>query len=60
MRAVNFSDSTISTLITTPYSKLDGTSLDRNNNVYISTWGIQSVVKYDITSQRLLLGLRAD
>ena len=48
VRAVNFSDSTISTLITTPYSNCDGISLDRNNNVYISTWGIQSVVKYDI------------
>ncbi len=48
VRAVNFSDSTISTLITTPYSNCDGISLDRNNNVYVSTWGIQSVVKYDI------------
>ncbi|MEO8209639.1 MAG: T9SS type A sorting domain-containing protein [bacterium] len=48
VRAVNFSDSTITTLTTTPYSNCDGISLDRNDNVYISTWGIQSVVKYDI------------
>lgn len=38
----------VQTLITTPYSNCDGISLDRNNHVYISTWGIQSVVRYDI------------
>ncbi len=48
VRQVNFADSVITTLITTPYSNCDGISMDRNNNVYISTWGIQSVVKYDI------------
>lgn len=48
IRAVNFADSSVTTLITTPYSNLDGISLDRNSNVYVSTWGIQSVVKYDI------------
>ncbi|HMS63968.1 MAG TPA: T9SS type A sorting domain-containing protein [Ignavibacteria bacterium] len=35
-------------MITTPYSNCDGISLDRNDNVYISTWGIQSVARYDI------------
>ncbi|MDQ3019214.1 MAG: T9SS type A sorting domain-containing protein [Bacteroidota bacterium] len=48
VRSVNFSDSVITTLVTTPYSNCDGISLDRYDNVYISTWGIQSVVKYDI------------
>jgi hypothetical protein len=48
VRQVNFADSVITTLITTPYSNCDGISLDRLDNVYISTWGIQSVVKYDI------------
>jgi len=48
VRQVNFADSVISTIITTPYSNCDGISLDRFNNVYISTWGIQSVVRYDI------------
>jgi len=48
VKAVNLSDSTISNIITTPYSNCDGISLDRNDNVYISTWGIQSVVRYDI------------
>lgn len=48
IRSVNFADSSITTLVTTPYSNLDGISLDRNDNVYVSSWGIQSVVKYDI------------
>ena len=48
VKAVNLVDSVISNIITTPYSNCDGISLDRNNNVYISTWGIQSVVRYDI------------
>jgi sugar lactone lactonase YvrE len=48
IRAVSFADSSITTLITTPYSNLDGISLDRNDRVYVSSWGIQSVVRYDI------------
>ena len=48
VKAVNFADSSIANIITTPYSNCDGISLDRNDNVYISTWGIQSVVRYDI------------
>lgn len=48
IKAVNFSDSTIANIITTPYTNCDGISLDRNDNVYISTWGSQSVVRYDI------------
>ncbi|MBX7042680.1 MAG: T9SS type A sorting domain-containing protein [Ignavibacteria bacterium] len=48
IRSVSFADSSITTLVTTPYSNLDGISLDRNDNVYVSSWGIQSVVKYDI------------
>lgn len=48
IKAVNFSDSSIANVVTTSYSNMDGISLDRNDNVYVSTWGIQSVVKYDI------------
>ncbi len=48
IKSVNLSDSSISNIITTSYNNCDGISLDRNENVYISTWGIQSVVKYDI------------
>lgn len=48
IRAVSFADSSIATLVTTPYSNLDGITLDRHDNVYVSTWGIQSVIRYDI------------
>ncbi|HMS33381.1 MAG TPA: T9SS type A sorting domain-containing protein [Ignavibacteria bacterium] len=48
VKAVSFADSSIANLITTSYSNCDGISLDRNDNVYISTWGIQSVARYDI------------
>lgn len=48
IKSVNFADSSIANIITTPYTNCDGISLDRNENVYVSTWGIQSVVRYDI------------
>ncbi|MDQ3193767.1 MAG: T9SS type A sorting domain-containing protein [Bacteroidota bacterium] len=48
VKSVSFTDSSIVNLITTPYSNCDGISLDKFNNVYISTWGIQSVVRYNI------------
>jgi sugar lactone lactonase YvrE len=48
IKAVSLADSSIVNLITTPYTNCDGISLDRNENVYVSTWGIQSVARYDI------------
>ncbi|MEO8512489.1 MAG: T9SS type A sorting domain-containing protein [Ignavibacteria bacterium] len=48
VRSINLADSSMSVLITTPYSNCDGIKLDKYDNVYISTWGIQSVVRYDI------------
>ncbi|MEO8664071.1 MAG: T9SS type A sorting domain-containing protein [Ignavibacteria bacterium] len=48
VKGVNLSDSSITNLITTPYSNCDGISVDRFNYVYFSTWGIQSIVRYDI------------
>lgn len=48
IRKVDFADSSISTLVSTGYGNLDGISLDRNNNVYVSAWSAQSVIKYDI------------
>lgn len=48
IRSVNLADSSISTIVNTSYSNCDGISLDKLDNVYVSTWGIQSVVKFDI------------
>ncbi|HAY33266.1 MAG TPA: T9SS type A sorting domain-containing protein [Ignavibacteria bacterium] len=48
VKSVNLADSSVSNLITTPYGNCDGISLDKYDNVYISTWSAQSVVRYDI------------
>ncbi|HRE40322.1 MAG TPA: T9SS type A sorting domain-containing protein [Ignavibacteria bacterium] len=41
--------STVNTLITTPYTNLDGIKLDRNDHVYISVYSSTgSVARYDI------------
>jgi len=48
IRSVNLADSSITTVANTSYSNCDGISLDKFDNVYVSTWGIQSVVKFDI------------
>ena len=48
IRSVNLTDSSITTVMNTSYSNCDGISLDKFDNVYVSTWGIQSVVKFDI------------
>lgn len=48
VKSVNLADSSISNIITTPYGNCDGISLDKYDNVYISTWSAQSVVRYDI------------
>lgn len=48
VRSVNLADSVITTVVNTSYSNCDGISLDKFDNVYVSTWGIQSVVRFDI------------
>ena len=47
--SVNLTDSTdVTTLVTTPYSNLDGISLDRNDHVYCSSYSSNLVFRYDI------------
>ena len=47
--AVSLTDSTdVTTLITTPYSNIDGLSLDRNDHVYLSSYSAGIVFRYDI------------
>ncbi|MBS1494234.1 MAG: T9SS type A sorting domain-containing protein [Bacteroidetes bacterium] len=48
VKAINLADSSVSTLVTTTYSNCDGIKMDRNNNVYVSTWGSSGVFKYDV------------
>jgi hypothetical protein len=47
--AVSLTDSTnVTTLVTTPYSNLDGISLDRNDHVYCSAYSAGVIFRYDI------------
>ncbi len=48
VKAINLSDSSMSTLITTSYGNCDGIKLDKYNNVYISTWSPARIIRYDI------------
>ncbi|MBS1514945.1 MAG: T9SS type A sorting domain-containing protein [Bacteroidetes bacterium] len=48
VKAINLADSSVTTVATTSYSNCDGIKMDRNNNVYISTWGSSGVIKYDV------------
>lgn len=47
IKAVNLTDNTVSTLITTSYSNCDGIAVDGNGNYYVSVWGGQQCVKYN-------------
>lgn len=48
VKAVNLADSTVSTVATTTYGNCDGIKMDRNNNVYVSTWSAGGVIKFDV------------
>lgn len=48
VKAVNLSDSTVSTVASTTYGNCDGIKMDRNNNVYVSTWSAGGVIKFDV------------
>ena len=49
IKSVNLSDSSVSTAVNTTFSNCDGITMDKNNNVYVSSWGSQSVFKYNVT-----------
>lgn len=47
--AVSLTDSTnVTTLVTTPYSSLDGISLDKNDHIYCSSYAAGVIFRYDI------------
>lgn len=49
IHAVSMSDSTVSTLVNTPFQQLDGLSRDDNYNIFVSSWGTGAVYYYDFT-----------
>lgn len=47
IQAVNLSDSSVSTVVTTTFTNLDGLAEDSQGNVYVSSWGNGSIFRYD-------------
>jgi len=48
VKSINLTDSSVTTVASTSYSNCDGIKMDRNNNVYVSTWGGGGVIKFDV------------
>jgi hypothetical protein len=48
VKAINLADSTVSTVASTTYGNCDGIKMDKNNNVYVSTWSAGGVIKFDV------------
>jgi hypothetical protein len=50
IRAINLADSTMTTLVTTPFGNIDGIAKGKNGNFYISCWSPNSTIqRYDST-----------
>ncbi len=47
--AVSLNTGTVSTLLTTPYGRLDGITRDEDGNIYVSSWQAGAVIRYDST-----------
>ncbi len=48
VKSINLADSSVTTVATTSYSNCDGIKMDKNNNIYVSTWGSSGVIKFDV------------
>ena len=49
IKAVDLTDNSVSTIITTSFGNIDGIDEDNDGNYYISTWSPDQIVKYDNT-----------
>lgn len=47
IQSFNLTDSTLTTLVTTKHSDLDGLAKDNCGNIYVSSWGARSVYVFD-------------
>ena len=47
IKAINLTTNAVTTVLATSLSNIDGISRDASGNYYISTWGSQSVMRYD-------------
>ena len=49
IHAISMADSSVSTVVSTPFQQLDGLSRDDNYNFFVSSWGTGAVYYYDYT-----------
>ncbi|HRG57568.1 MAG TPA: T9SS type A sorting domain-containing protein [Bacteroidia bacterium] len=49
IKAISLSDSSLSTLVSTPFGSIDGIAKGKNGNFYISCWSNNSIQRYDST-----------
>lgn len=49
IKAINLADSTMTTLVTTTFSSIDGIAKGKNGQFYISCWGNNSIQRFDST-----------
>lgn len=49
IHAISMADSSVSTVVNTPFQRLDGLSRDDNYNFFVSSWGTGAVYYYDVT-----------
>ena len=45
--AINLSDSSVTTVVNTTLTNLDGMARDNNGNIYVSSWGSNAVYSFD-------------
>lgn len=49
IKAISLSDSSLTTLVSTPFGNIDGIAKGKNGNFYISCWSNNSIQRYDST-----------
>ncbi len=47
IREIDLEDFSVSTVITTGFTDLDGLTIDNEGNIYVSSWGSNSIYQYD-------------
>ena len=47
IKEINLEDFSVTTVLTTSFTNFDGLAIDGNDNIYVSSWGTNSIYRYD-------------